>query len=369
VSKQSGQPPASPRKAARWALYLPYVLLLLVAVGVSAFWFIARDRVNDAVDAWLTTEAGRGRQWTCPERTLSGFPLRFEISCTRPTFDGQLGDGRRVQGEMAGFTAVAQIYDPNLVVLDFRGPVTVREQGRPDGVRLAWEGFSLSVRRTANAFSRLSAYMKKPVLAAVDGQGGEALIGRADAWEAHVRPDPAAPNGDDMWDVASQLVKASVPAADALLGNQSPMTVELQAGLNRAGLFAKGAGPAQIDAWRAAGGRLKVALLKLTRGDQIVEARGELGVDDLRRLSGQLDVKAAGVSELLARLTGRRGGMGGLLAGGLAMLGGGQGAQQQGGAAGGQPSGPALTQMPPLVFADGRLMIGPFPVMRLQPLY
>lgn len=364
MSEQSGQPPAGPRKAARWALYLPYVLLLLVVVGVSAFWFIARGRVNDAVDAWLTTEAGQGRQWTCPERALSGFPLRFEISCTRPTFDGQLGDGRRVQGEMGGFTAVAQIYDPNLVVLDFRGPVTVREQGRPDGLRLGWEGFSLSVRRTATAFSRLSVYMKKPVLAAIDGQGGEAVIGRAGAWEAHVRPDPAAPNGDDMWDVASQLVKAAIPATDAWLGNQTPTTVELQAGLNRAGLFAKGAGPEQIDAWRAAGGRLNVALLKLTRGDQIVEARGELGVDDLRRLSGQLDVRAAGVSELLARFTGQRGAVGGLLAGGLAMLGG-----QRGDAADGQPSGPALTQMPPLVFANGRLMVGPFPVMRLQPLY
>jgi len=28
-----------------------------------------------------------------------------------------------------------------------------------------------------------------------------------------------------------------------------------------------------------------------------------------------------------------------------------------------------LRKMPPLVFADGRLMIGPFPVMRLSPLY
>jgi len=368
VSEQPVSP--APRRVARWALYLPYILLLVLAAGVSAFWFIARDRVDDAVDAWLTTEAGRGRQWTCPDRALSGFPLRFEISCTRPTFDGQLGDGRRVQGEMASFRAVAQIYDPNLVVLDFTGPVTVREEGRPETLRLGWEGFSLSVRRTANAFSRLSAYMKKPVLAALDSNGGETLLGRAEAWEAHVRPDPAAAAGDrEMWDVASQLVKATSPVADALLGNPAPANVELQAGLDHAGVFVKGAGPAQIDAWRAAGGRLKVALLKLTRGDQIIEARGELGVDDLRRLSGQLDVKAAGVSELLARLTGRRGGMGGLLAGGLAMLGGGQGAQRQGDAADGQPPAPPLTPMPPLVFAEGRLMIGPFPVMRLPPLY
>lgn len=372
MSEPVGQPSIPPRKGFRWALYLPYLVLLLLALGISGFWFVARDRVDAAVDAWMTREAGHGREWTCPDRTLTGFPMRFEIACKQPTFVGE-ADGKRIQGEMAGFRAVAQIYDPNLVILDFTGPVTIREAGQGDALRLAWQGFSMSVRRTSDSFSRLSLFMKKPVLAALSGQGGDAMLGSAEAWEVHIRPDPNAGDRDDMWDVVSQLVKANAPASDALFGEPGALNIELQATVNNAQLLAFGATPARIDAWRDAGGRVKVVLLKLTRGDKIIDARGSLGVDNLRRLVGQLDVRAAGVSELLARITGRRGGVGGLLAGGLAMLGGGQrgavNAEQGGAANGNQPVAPALTSLPPLVFANGQLMVGPFPVMRLPSLY
>lgn len=370
---EPANPPGSRKRRSRLGLFLPYILLLLIAIGIGIFWFVARDRVETAMDDWMAREATQGRQWSCPERAITGFPLRFEISCNRPTFTGVV-DGQRISGEMAGLQAVAQIYDPNLAALNFIGPVTVRRGDGGETLRVGWTGLSMSVRRTSEAFSRLSVMMKRPVITVIDAAGGEQVLGQAEAWEMHLRPDPSAPAAEDLWDVASHLSRATSPVIDAFFGNQDSLTVEFQGGVNHALLFRRGAGPAQLDAWRDAGGQLRVALLKLTRGAQVIEARGKLGVDSQRRPAGQLEVQAAGVSELLARITGRRSGVvGGLLAGGLAML----GSQNRSGADAAQgpqtgpdgQTGPRLMALPPLVLANGQLMVGPFPVLRLPPLY
>ncbi|MFC3267057.1 DUF2125 domain-containing protein [Camelimonas abortus] len=313
MSKTEASPPAPARRRSRFWLYFPYVVLLVLGAGLSAFWFIARDRVEAAVDGWLAHEAREGREWSCPNRVISGFPTRFEVRCERPAFAGVV-DGARVSGEMGGFLAVARIYDPNLVGFNFTGPLVVRDGDSGLAARVDWRGFSMSVRRTADSFSRASASVLKPVVDLLGPDGAETRVGEARAWEAHLRPDPSASASDDMWDVAAQLADASLPALNGFFGDSRPLTVEFQGTVSHARLLRSGLGPQALDRWRDAGGAIGVKLLKLARGDQVVEARGQLGLDGERRPAGRLTVQAAGVGPLLQRVLA---GAGGGLAAGL----------------------------------------------------
>ena len=85
VSAGSGQqsPPdgSSSRRGFRWGLYLPLILLALVVVGWSAFWFVARSLVGQGIDQAMAEARARDDVWTCAERSISGYPFRIEVRC------------------------------------------------------------------------------------------------------------------------------------------------------------------------------------------------------------------------------------------------------------------------------------------------
>jgi hypothetical protein len=53
--KDETKPAASPR----WKLYAPYVALLVLALGWSAYWYVASRATNAALDNWFEQE----RRW------------------------------------------------------------------------------------------------------------------------------------------------------------------------------------------------------------------------------------------------------------------------------------------------------------------
>ena len=50
------------------------VLLVLVVAGWSTAWLYASSEAGRQVDAWIRKEAAQGRTWTCPNRTIGGYP-------------------------------------------------------------------------------------------------------------------------------------------------------------------------------------------------------------------------------------------------------------------------------------------------------
>src|ERR1041385_9219572 len=71
-----------PRKQKLWRLFLMPVLVLIAALGWSAFWVYAASQVYADVDAWRAREAQSGRVFDCGSRSVSGFPFRFEVTCS-----------------------------------------------------------------------------------------------------------------------------------------------------------------------------------------------------------------------------------------------------------------------------------------------
>src|SRR6185437_2528114 len=95
----------------RFWLYAPFTLLILIAIAWSAGWFVVRDRAVAAIDRFLAVEAAAGRQWTCADRSVSGYPFRIEVSCETVTV-------RRgpVTASAGRLLAVAQVYKPRHII-------------------------------------------------------------------------------------------------------------------------------------------------------------------------------------------------------------------------------------------------------------
>src|SRR4051812_36598955 len=72
----------APRKQKLWRLFLMPAIVLVAAIAWSGFWWYGASKVGESVDAWRAREAKSGRVYDCAQRSVAGFPFRFEVSCS-----------------------------------------------------------------------------------------------------------------------------------------------------------------------------------------------------------------------------------------------------------------------------------------------
>jgi hypothetical protein len=71
----------APRRYHRWRIFIAPMLLLIIAIVWSAFWFYAASQVDVQANAWRAREAQSGRVYDCARRSVGGFPFRLEVTC------------------------------------------------------------------------------------------------------------------------------------------------------------------------------------------------------------------------------------------------------------------------------------------------
>jgi hypothetical protein len=336
----------------RFWLYAPVILLALVAGAWSVGWFLVRDRAVARLDAWLAAEVGAGRQWTCRDRTIGGYPFRLEIVCA--SLDLQRGP---VTATLGRVEAVAQVYQPRHVITEIEGPLHLTD-GRV-AVEGTWQLLETSLRGSANGLERASLVAEAPRVR-ITGAAATELNLSSQHLESHLRPSPGR-GAEGAYDVAISALQADLPGLDALIGGSEPANIQVDLTATQAQGFRGRPVLDEVERWRGAGGKLDILLLSLAKGTHRMEAKGELRLDDLHRPAGTLDVSATGLDGVIGNLLGGR--AGGTLLGSL--LGQGSGGQI--------PSGnrSALAPLPPLRLDQGHLLIGPFvvPKVRLPALY
>lgn len=343
-------------------LFLPAIVLGAAFAALSVFWLWASWRVGREIDAWLAAEAAHGRAWTCPDRSVGGYPFRIEVICDNPTFAGR-AEGRDVTGGLKRVHAVAQVYSPNHVIVEAAGPLAVQDSsgGRVD---LDWTVAQASIRLIVDRppVERISVVLTGPRLAATV-PGFEPFEGKASTADFHLRPSPGRA-ADAAWDVASRITDLEAPRLDALLGGQDKANVDMVATITQAEALRGGGGVQDLEAWRQAGGQVQVDTLSLERGAQALAAAGALHVDEGRRPAGRFDVTITGLDQVLASfgLGPRAAALGGLLG---ALLGGGKALAQDTGEGTGAARGVTLQ----LRLENGKAMLGPVRVATLPPLW
>src|SRR5207253_8887725 len=127
----------------------------VLAVAWSGFWYFAARGADRIVTAWIEQEAKQGRIYSCGSRTSGGYPFRIEMRCTDPAVELAHADSTRVL-KAKDLIAVAQVYQPNLIIAEITGPVSIAEAGQPAAWRADWRLAQTSLTGVAGTPERLS---------------------------------------------------------------------------------------------------------------------------------------------------------------------------------------------------------------------
>jgi hypothetical protein len=307
-----------------------------------------------SLDAWITREKVFNRNWTCPDRRVTGFPFKIAIACGKPHFDGMIF-GRHYAGSLNGFVATAKFSHPSDVSIKVAPPFAVVSDDKTVDINLAWNNLDVLLGGLLQNAPQVSIAGEGFSLHGHADQVGR-LAGRARRVTATFAPDAA--RHDHAMHFHVVLKEASVPAVDAFLRSTIPADSVADGDVTQASFDPEHSLAATLDQWRAAGGHVELANLSVNRGETSFQAHGTLALNSEHRLDGQLDTQCVGFEPVLRRLGVDPGLItaGSLLA---SLLGGGDDAKK----------GPQPLRLR-VGFDGGRLRIGPVRTsIKLPPLY
>jgi hypothetical protein len=367
--------PATRRR--RWPIFVPLALLVALAVVWTGVWFYAASAAETALAGWRAREAKLGRTYECGTQSISGFPFRIEVQCTKPVVEWR-GKGPQLVLSGADVIMLAQIYQPTLLIGEFKGPMTVAEPGQPPAFVVNWTLGQSSMRGTPRAPQRGSLVFDN--LTVQRASDNKAVL-NAKHLELHGRMAEGSVNNNPVIDIGLRTTAATAPDLHPLAAQ--PIDAEVSATVRGLADFAPKPWPVRFRELQARGGRIDIVNARVQQGETIAVSSGSLGLTERGNLDGQLEMTVVGLEHVLKQLDleamvsqGRAGaafdkldkllpGLGGIArknAGPSILVG-----LDAIGKRTTLDGKPAVTV--PLRFIDGRVMLGPFPVGRTPPLF
>ena len=326
--------PAS--RPSRLGLYLPFTLLALVCIAWSGFWFFAASKTGEVIDAAFIREARAGRDWTCPNRSVSGFPFRIEVTCDAPTFLSRI-EGNAGSGRLARVRIQARAIDPTRAIATLTGPLTYSNSA--GGAELNWTDAKTSLATDTKTLSEFAFDIQGLTISLTQGSQAP-LIGGAHRVSMTLAQDGAiaTPSGAD-YKFVSKIDGLTFGPLDAATGNSQPLNLEVQAIGTKIPLVQPRSAALFAEDWRLAGGALRIVLFDLGKGPMHIGFTGDAGIDETHRPTGKFDATFQGIDALASQFLGR--GLAGFIKGGHL----------------------------PMLLTGGKLYVGPIAVINLQPLY
>ena len=162
----------APRRRPLWRLFIMPALVVVAAAAWSAFWFYAASEVGVRADAWAAQEAKSGRVYACGKREVAGFPFRFEVSCNDASVSlvSQTADAKALfTARLSEILVIAQIYQPKLLIAEFKAPATISDRGQPPSLKVNWSLGQSSVFGLPDVPQRASHRVQNPSIDRVNG--------------------------------------------------------------------------------------------------------------------------------------------------------------------------------------------------------
>ena len=206
-----------PPKSRSWLIAVPTIVVVLLGVAWSGFWYWSSSTAEATMTAWRAREAEAGRIYGCANTSFGGYPFRIEVTCTEPAVDDR-GTGQSIRAR--NIAAVAQVWDPTLVIGEIAGPMTVAPLGGSPTAIIDWTLAQGSLRGMPGAPERLSIVLDKPTLASAPAT---APLAKAEHVEFHGRFAAESTPGHPALDLALDLKSVTAPALTTLLGAFGPM--------------------------------------------------------------------------------------------------------------------------------------------------
>jgi hypothetical protein len=275
------------------------LVLFVVLVGCwSWLWHYAAGHAEIAIDGWRAREAKSGRLYACGSQSIGGYPFRIEVNCDKASALFR-SNQPPVEIKTSGMLIAAQIYQPNLLITEFYGPLTIADPGKSPTIVADWKLGQSSVRGTPAAPERVSLVFDGPVVDRINGGTRENLL-HAKHIEIHGRIVEGSAANYPVIEIVTRLTRAAAPTLHPAASH--PIDADIAALLRGLKDFSPKPWPVRFRELQAAGGRIDITQARVQQGETIAIGSGSLSLNANGRLDGQLRVTVAGLEPFLASL-------------------------------------------------------------------
>jgi hypothetical protein len=287
-----------------WLIALPLAIVVALGVAWTVLWFFAAGEAEARLNDWRAQQAKSGRAFACATQQVGGYPFRIEVRCTGAS--AELNDAQPpLSIRLKEILAVAQVWDPKLIIAEFTGPLSASQGGAPYA-HATWSLAQASLRGTPAAPERASIVLDGLRLASA-APGNPVLFDSKHA-EFHARMQLGSWPSNPAIDLAVKLEAAVAPTLHAYTGQ--PFDADLLAVLHGLKDFAPKPVATRLREWQASGGKLEIQNARLAQGDARANTVGMLALTQQGRLDGTLKLTAAGLERYLPTIgEGRSGAM------------------------------------------------------------
>ncbi|MGJ5020661.1 DUF2125 domain-containing protein [Bradyrhizobium oligotrophicum] len=293
--------PQPPRRRSRWGLFIAPVLLLIAAVAWSAFWFFAASQVDVQADAWRAREAKSGRVYDCAKRSVAGFPFRLEVRCTDPSVAlfSQAAGTPLMNAKLDEILVVAQVWDPKRIIAEFKGPATIADGRGPASFSVNWRVGEASVRGLPGPPQRADLVFEQPTIDRIEGNTAVPAA-RADHAELHGRLAEGTPSDHPVLETALQIENGSIQGGHPLLAE--PFNADIQARVTGLKDFRPKPWPERFREIQAAGGHVEIVQSRIQQGELLAVASGTLSLTANGNIDGEVQMTVAGIEKVIPAL-------------------------------------------------------------------
>lgn len=287
-------------RRSRWPLFVMPALVAVLFIGWTVFWFFASSQVNEQFDRWRAREAEAGRGYECGKLSVGGYPFRFEVRCDNAVVKlaSQTASRTFGSGTLPQILAVAQIYNPRLMIAEFSGPAIMTEQGSPTSLRLNWSAANSSVYGFPE-FPQRGSLVVDDFSFDLTG-AAERALGSVKKAEFHARIAEGSADTDPVIEVATLLTRARAPGLHPLAAQ--PMDAVVQGKLRGLKDFRPKPWPDRFREIQAAGGRIEIQQSRIQQGELIAVSSGSLGITPQGMLDGELTMTVVGLDKIIPAL-------------------------------------------------------------------
>lgn len=290
----------APRRRPLWPLFVAPVLLLIAALAWTGFWFFAASQAEATADAWRAREAKSGRIYDCARRSMAGFPFRFEVRCSGASVSlvSQTASQAPFTAKLDDILVVAQVYDPKLVIAEFKAPATLSDRAG-QAWRVNWTTGRSSVVGLPGVPQRASIVFDDPAIDRIDG-AMQVPLARAKHVELHGRPAEGFAPDHPSIEAVLKISQGSIQGVHPVLSE--PFDADVRSMVTGLKDLAPKPWPQRFREMQAAGGHVEIAQSRIQQGDLVAVAAGTLKLTENGRLDGELQMTVAGIEKVVPAL-------------------------------------------------------------------
>src|SRR5262245_1288137 len=282
------------RRRRRWPLFLPFVLVVVLAAGWTGVWFYAAARAETEIAAWRERERQAGREQQCASQSIGGYPFRIEVLCSGAVFE--LKGSPTLQLKLLSMLAAVQVYDPSLLISEFAGPLEISERDRAPMAVVNWRLGQASVRGLPKAFERGSLVLDAPT-ARDPGLAGDDNLFKAQRLELHGRQGEGSTPRDPIIETVLRFNGAVADKLHPLAAK--PIDADIAAVLRGVDDVSPKPWPQRFKEWQARDGQVEILKARLQQEDVIVVGAGTLKLTPRGTLDGNIQLTVVGIEKLL----------------------------------------------------------------------